>query len=52
MILNRLRSEGAKTIFHTCGMKSSTLRFADYPIDVLHLDQGDGHNPRILGSGE
>lgn len=49
-ICNAIRENGGKIIYHTCGKKSNPERFADYPIDILHWDQGAEGNPKILGS--
>ncbi|WP_410207327.1 uroporphyrinogen decarboxylase family protein [Fusobacterium sp.] len=44
--LNEVKKDGGKIIYHTCGMTSNPQRFIDYPIDILHWDQGAG-NPSI-----
>jgi uroporphyrinogen decarboxylase len=49
-ILECIRRKGGKIIFHTCGMKSNPEWFLDYPIDVLHWDQGAEGNPPLEGS--
>lgn len=45
-ICEAIRRGGGVTMFHTCGMKSNPQRFVDYPIEILHWDQGAG-NPSI-----
>lgn len=44
--LNEVKKDGGLVIYHTCGMTSNPQRFKDYPIDILHWDQGAG-NPSI-----
>jgi len=45
--LNEVKKDGGLIIYHTCGIKSNPQRFSDYPIDILHWDQGGEDNPSI-----
>lgn len=42
-----VQDDGGIVMYHTCGIKSNPQRFADYPIDILHWDQGAEDNPSI-----
>lgn len=49
MFLNEVHKDGGLVIYHTCGITSNPQRFADFPIDILHWDQG-AQNPSIKES--
>lgn len=48
--LNEVKKDGGIIMYHTCGIKSNPQRFIDYPIDILHWDQGAEKNPSIKES--
>ena len=48
--LKEVKKDGGLIIYHTCGIKSNPERFSDYPIDILHWDQGGEDNPSIKDS--
>lgn len=45
--LNEVKKDGGQIMYHTCGIQSNPQRFADYPLDILHWDQGAEGNPQI-----
>ena len=45
--LNEVKKDGGRIMYHTCGMQSNPQRFVDYPLDILHWDQGAVGNPQI-----
>lgn len=45
-----VQDDGGIVMYHTCGIKSNPQRFVDYPIDILHWDQGAENNPNIKES--
>lgn len=45
-----VQDDGGLVMYHTCGIKSNPQRFVDYPIDILHWDQGAENNPSIKES--
>ena len=42
-----VKNDGGIIMYHTCGIKSNPDRFKDFPIDILHWDQGAEDNPSI-----
>lgn len=49
-ILSEVKKDGGIVMYHTCGIESNPNRFSDYPIDILHWDQGAKGNPSIKDS--
>lgn len=45
--LKEVQKDGGKVLYHTCGIQSNPQRFADFPIDILHWDQGAEGNPSL-----
>jgi len=45
--LQEVKKDGGTIIYHTCGIRSNPQRFADFPIDILHWDQGAENNPSL-----
>lgn len=52
-IIDAIHKNGGIVMFHTCGMKSNVKWFSDeYPLDILHWDQGGENNPPLEQSDE
>lgn len=45
--LKEVKKDGGLVMYHTCGIKSNPQRFTDFPIDILHWDQGAENNPSL-----
>lgn len=50
-VAEAVKKDGGIVMYHTCGITSNPQRFEDFPIDILHWDQG-AQNPSIKESQE